>query len=273
MDKYAVFGNPIAQSKSPQIHMLFASQTQQAMHYGKQLVELGEFSAAAKTFFEGGGLGLNVTAPFKEDAFAYADMLTKRAEMAGAVNTLLKQKDGTILGDNTDGAGLVSDICQRLQWVLQNRRVLVLGAGGAVRGVLLPLLDQLPDTLVVANRTLHKAETLVARFDAPSVLRAISFEALANEAPFNVVINATSAGLSGSIPAIGNECLTDATCVYDMVYGSEPTAFLRWAAEQGVTEYADGLGMLVGQAAESFELWRQKRPEVQAVIEELRQPN
>ena len=273
-DHYAVFGNPIAHSKSPHIHTLFAQQTQQTMAYEKQFVELGNFSEAATAFFAAGGSGLNITVPFKLDAYAFAKTLSERAQQAGAVNTLKKMPDDSIYGDNTDGAGLLRDITQNLGWSLRNKRVLVLGAGGAVRGVIAPLLAEQPQRIVIANRTLTKAEELVQLFNtgksvqACKILRASSLHIHAR--PFDVVINGTSASLNGDMPDLSPTILAPDACCYDMMYGKELTPFLRWAQQHGAN-VADGLGMLVEQAAESFLLWRGVRPQTAPVMVALRE--
>lgn len=273
MDLYAVFGNPIAHSKSPQIHSQFAEQTAQQLDYSKQLVEIDQFAAAANAFFQTGdkgeGRGLNITVPFKMDAFEYANTLTERAKRAGAVNTLAKLEDGTILGDNTDGQGMVSDITDNLGWSISGKRVLILGAGGAVRGVLQPLLAQGPSEVVIANRTLAKAMQLVREFKDLGKVKASGFEDLSG-LQFDLVINGTSASLGGDLPPLPAYLLSDTACCYDMMYAAEPTVFLQWAKEQGAAQVADGLGMLVGQAAESFALWRGIKPEVAPVIADLR---
>jgi shikimate dehydrogenase len=267
-DSYAVFGNPIAQSKSPQIHRQFAEQTGQDIAYTKQQPNEGEFEQAADAFFAQGGKGLNITAPFKLDAYSYAARLTQRARRAGAVNTLVLQPDGTLLGDTTDGIGMVNDM-HNLGWELGGKRILILGAGGAVRGVLQPVLEQDPRQVVIANRTLHKAEQLAKGFHDLGDIRALGYEQLAGE-QFDLVINGTSAGFSGELPPLPSNLLApDASC-YDMMYAAEPTLFLQWAEAHGAARVADGLGMLVGQAAESFYLWRHLRPEVVPVITGLR---
>jgi shikimate dehydrogenase len=273
-DRYAVFGNPIAHSKSPQIHALFARQTQQDMQYDRQLVEVGSFDADAGAFFSAGGKGLNITVPFKLDAFAFANALTTRAQQAQAVNTLAKQKDGSILGDNTDGVGLVADITLNLGWTLHGKKILVLGAGGAVRGVLGPFLSQQPQSLVIANRTVDKAHELAVAFAtlAPAFQEKIhgcGYEQL-GDAQFDIVINGTSASLAGDLPPLPANLLAPGACCYDMMYGAEPTVFMRWARQHNAAHVADGLGMLVEQAAEAFALWRGVRPNTAGVIAELR---
>lgn len=287
-DKYAVFGNPIEHSKSPLIHTLFARQTQQNIEYTRALVEPGGFADAADRFFNNGGKGLNITVPFKLDAFDYADELSERAQSAGAVNTLVLQKDGGKLGDNTDGVGLVSDITENLGWSIKNKRVLIIGAGGAVRGVLLPLLQQQPSQTVIVNRTVEKATELARLFSQRgqhgsigtlsfsdlsasglNKLSACGFSDLKNQ-QFDLVINATSSGLHGELPPLPATLFNRGANAYDMVYGQQPTVFMRWALDNGAAMVSDGLGMLVGQAAESFFLWRAVRPQIQPVLTELR---
>ncbi len=268
-DKYAVFGNPVKQSKSPAIHAAFAEQCGQAMQYRAVRVELGEFEAAARRFFEAGGCGLNVTVPFKGDAFEFADELSPRAQRARAVNTLVRLEDGRIRGDNTDGVGLVRDMIVNLGWVVQGLRVLVLGAGGAVRGVLEPLLKERPRELLIANRSADKAVRLAQEFAGLGPVNGTGLDSLTGR-QFDLVINGTSAGLSGEMPELPPELLTERSCCYDMVYGAEPTVFMRWSAHHAAWAVSDGLGMLVEQAAESFYLWRGQRPETRPVINQMR---
>ncbi len=267
-DLYAVFGNPINHSKSPVIHRQFAEQTGQDMHYTKQLVNEGEFEKAAQDFFAQGGKGLNITVPFKLNAFEFAQKRTPRAERAGAINTLALLGDGTILGDNTDGIGMIHDM-HNLGWEIQGKRVLILGAGGAVRGILQPLLEEQPARVTIANRTLSKAEELAKNFLDLGDIQAKAFEQLQGDS-FDIVINGTSASLQGELPPLPEKLLAANASCYDMMYGSEPTIFLQWAKTHGATQIADGLGMLIGQAAEAFYLWRQIRPEVVPVITALR---
>lgn len=270
MDRYAVFGNPIAHSKSPKIHQLFAAQTGQTIEYAKVQVELGAFSAQANQFFSQGGKGLNVTVPFKRDAFGYADELSERAALAGAVNTLIPQTDGRVLGDNTDGVGLVQDLCENLGWQLHQKRILIIGAGGAVRGVLLPLLQRNPKEVVIVNRTVTKANALVEQFSCYGNINACGFTDLTS-VHFDILINAVSAGLQGEISPLPEGIVAVGAKAYDMVYGDRPTAFIQWSRANGAAAEADGLGMLVGQAAESFYLWRGVRPNIRPVLETLRQ--
>lgn len=267
MDRYAVFGNPIGHSKSPQIHRLFAQQTGQAFSYEPLLAPLEDFAGAARAFFAD-GKGANVTVPFKEDAFRLADELTPRARRAGAVNTLMKLEDGALLGDNTDGAGLVRDL-QQAGLNLAGLRILLLGAGGAVRGVLEPLLAERPAALVIANRSEDKAEQLVGEFGELGPLSACAFAAL--QGPFDLIVNGTSASLAGELPPLPAGLIQPGRgFCYDMMYGREATPFCHWAQQQGTARTRDGLGMLVEQAAESFQLWRGVRPDTASVLAELR---
>ncbi|WP_261816299.1 shikimate dehydrogenase [Vibrio gallicus] len=268
IDQYAVFGNPIQQSKSPFIHTLFARQTNQSLRYTAKQPLPGEFQQAVVQFFnEQGGKGCNVTAPFKHDAYTFADRLTERAKLAGAVNTLKKLDDGEIIGDNTDGEGLVQDLLQ-YQVSLEGARILIIGAGGAVRGVLKPLLDNNPASIIIANRTFAKAEVLAGEFKEYGNISAQSLDNV--DQAFDVVINSTSAGLSGELPQISPAIFSATTVSYDMIYGSGNTHFNEWALANGAAKAYDGLGMLVGQAAESFMLWRGIRPGARQVLRELR---
>jgi len=261
-DRYAVFGNPIAHSKSPGIHAEFARQTQQSMSYEAILAPLDDFAAAVRAFAAHGGRGANVTVPFKEQAFALSDRLSARAEAAGAVNTL-SFEEGLVLGDNTDGVGLVTDLTANLGVVLAGRRVLLLGAGGAARGVVLPLLEQAPACLVIANRSVDRAIALATALGG----RGCGFGDLAGQA-FDVVINATSASLAGAAPPLPAGTYAPGALAYDMMYGRE-TPFMADARAEGA-RVADGLGMLVEQAAEAFRVWRGVRPDAAAVITHLR---
>ena len=269
-DRYAVFGNPIAHSKSPEIHRQFAAQTGQALSYEKQLVDEQGFDEAADAFFANGGKGLNITVPFKQDAYSYVARTTPRARRAGAVNTLCLEADGTVLGDTTDGVGLVSDILHNHGWEVHHKKVLILGAGGAVRGALEPLLEQQPQHVVIANRTVDKALQLSKGFAEFGYLLGCGYDML-GEQQFDLIINGTSAGLKGDLPPLPDSLINPegTTVCYDMLYGAEPTPFMQWASERGA-QVSDGLGMLVGQAAESFALWRGVRPETAPVIASLR---
>ena len=268
-DQYAVMGNPINHSKSPQIHTAFAQETGQNIEYSAIHVDLGGFEQAVSHFQGHGGKGLNVTVPFKLDAWKLADSLSDRARRAGAVNTLVFDKEGHILGDNTDGMGLVNDIVEHLAWPIEQRRVLILGAGGAARGVLGPILDKNPATLFIANRTASKAVELAALFDDMGKVEAGGYEALTGK-QFDLIINATAASLQGEVPPLPDDIASDDACCYDMMYGDKPTAFMDWARQHGISKISDGLGMLVGQAAESFRIWRGVTPKVAPVIDSIR---
>lgn len=249
---------------------MFAQQCGQSMQYRAVRIELDGFAEAAATFFAGGGCGLNVTVPFKQDAFDFADRVSDRAARAGAVNTLSRTDDGSVEGDNTDGIGLVRDLVANLGWVVRGSRVLLVGAGGAARGVLEPLLLEKPGELLVVNRTGARAEQLVAGFADLGPVAGGGLE-LVEGRQFDLVINATSAGLSGQMPELSGSILRERSCCYDMVYGAEPTPFMRWAAHHAAWAVADGLGMLVEQAAESFHIWRGARPDTRPVISHLRE--
>lgn len=270
IDQYAVFGNPVKHSKSPAIHAAFAAQSGQQLHYRAHKVELGRFADAASQFFLNEGKGLNITVPFKLDAYEFADELSGRARRAGAVNTLAKGDDGRIYGDNTDGVGMVRDIHDNLGWDIGGRRLLILGAGGAVRGILGPLLKQRPAHILIANRTVAKAEQLAEVFAGLGELSGTSYEAL-DGGQFDLIINGTSASMSGDLPPLPSQILSSEGCAYDMMYGAEPTPFMRWAAAETAWAVSDGLGMLVEQAAESFCIWRGIRPDTKPVIEAIRQ--
>lgn len=268
MDRYAVVGNPIAHSKSPLIHGAFARQTGQDMEYGRILGDLGDFPGDVRRFFEAGGRGLNVTVPFKEQAWALASERSARAEAAGAVNTLLPLPGGGLYGDNTDGVGLIADLAVNHGFELGGKRVLLLGAGGASRGVLAPLLGTGVARLVIANRTAFKARDLAARAVALGPVEGCGLDEIGPRV-FDLVVNGTSAGLAGEVPDIP-ACLTPGGWTYDMLYGDRPTPFCRWGLAHGAARALDGLGMLVEQAAESFRLWRGVRPQTRPVIEMLR---
>ncbi|WP_374322638.1 shikimate dehydrogenase [Aquipseudomonas alcaligenes] len=266
-DRYGVFGNPIGHSKSPLIHRLFAAQTGQDLTYEALLAPLDDFAGYARAFFVE-GRGGNVTVPFKEEAYRLADELSERARRAGAVNTL-KKLDDRLLGDNTDGAGLVRDLTANAGLDLADKRILLLGAGGAVRGVLAPLLAERPQSLTIANRTVAKAEQLAHEFADLGPVAAAGFDWLSE--PVDLIINGTSASLAGELPPIDASLIQAGhTVCYDMMYGKQATAFNRWAAEHGAVRCIDGLGMLVEQAAEAFCVWRGVRPDSAPVLAELR---
>lgn len=266
-DQYVVIGNPVSHSKSPAIHAQFAAQTGESIAYERLAAPLDDFAACVQHFMQSGGRGANVTVPFKLEAFALATQLTPRAQAAGAANTL-SFDDGRIVGDNTDGVGLVRDIVHNAGVVLEGRRILLLGAGGAARGVVMPLLAERPQQLVVANRTVARAQELVQSFPAAApVLKAAAFDDLSGQ--FDVIINATSASLSADLPAVPATLFGPQVFVYDMMYAATPTVFMQWAAQHGA-RVRDGLGMLVEQAAESFFVWRGARPDTAPVYALLR---
>ena len=268
-DRYAVIGNPIAHSKSPLIHAAFARQTGQDLEYGRILAESDGFTGEVRRFFAAGGRGLNVTVPFKEEAWRLVDERSPRAETAGAVNTLIALPDGRLRGDNTDGVGLVRDLAVNHGFDFRGRRVLLLGAGGAVRGVLRPLLETGIAELVIANRTAGRAIDLAAAVADLGAVRGGGFADLGDQG-FDLTVNGTSAGLAGEVPPLPPHCLATGGWAYDMLYGDAPTPFCRWASAQGAVQALDGLGMLVEQAAESFRLWRGVTPETPPVIALLR---
>ncbi|MBP5985650.1 MAG: shikimate dehydrogenase [Azonexus sp.] len=267
-DLYAVFGNPIAHSKSPAIHAAFAAATGQDVVYEARLAAVDGFRQALDDFVAAGGKGANVTVPFKEEAFRLATRLSERAARAGAVNTLAFN-GAEIFGDNTDGAGLVRDITHNLGCLLAGKRILLLGAGGASRGVIAPLLAEKPASLLIANRSADKAVALAGEFADIAPVKGGSFTDIAGKC-FDLVINATSASLSGASLPLPPGIFAPGSLAYDMMYGKGETPFARQAAEQGAAQRADGLGMLVEQAAEAFFVWRSVRPETAPVLAELR---
>ena len=267
-DKYCVIGNPIAHSKSPQIHAAYALQTGQDLSYERCLAPPDGFEVTVRRLVADGYRGANVTVPFKLEAARLATRLAPRAQAAGAVNTLIFA-DGEIVGDNTDGPGLVADIVRNAGVLLGDKRILLLGAGGAARGALLPLLTQNPRQIVIANRTLATAQQLVADFASHADRLAVSGFADV-EGSFDVVINATSASLAADVPPVPEAIFGPGVLALDMMYGKEPTVFMAYAARQGAA-VRDGLGMLVEQAAEAFLLWRGVRPETDAVLAAMRQ--
>jgi shikimate dehydrogenase len=268
-DQYGVFGHPVGHSLSPFIHGMFARETGQFMSYRPFDVTPAEFAERVRQFFAEGGRGLNLTLPHKVAAVELANELTGRAAHAAAVNTLVARDDG-ILGDNTDGAGLVRDLCDNLGMVITRRRLLILGAGGATRGILAPLLELGPLAVSIANRTPERAEALAAAFSDLGVTQGMGFEQVGDE-PFDLIINATSASLSGEIPPIPETAFGPQTVCYDLAYGRAATTFVKWARGLGCARALQGLGMLVEQAAESFQLWRGVRPETSFVLAALKE--
>lgn len=267
-DRYAVFGHPIKHSKSPRIHQLFAEQTRQSLNYEAQKVSPEQFQAAATTFFAQGGKGLNCTVPLKGLAFVFADIKTERAQLSQAVNTLALQADGSILGDNTDGIGLVIDLTANHALSLIGSSILILGAGGASRGIIGPILEQSPNSLVIANRTVDKAVNLAQTFQAHGRVTACGFDDLPKQS-FDLILNATSASLSDELPPLPEGLLAKNGVCYDLAYGNKPTAFVRWGREHHAAQSLDGLGMLVEQAAEAFFIWRGVRPKTRPIIDLL----
>jgi len=267
--RYAVIGNPVAHSKSPRIHAQFAAQLGQRIEYTAIQVDPGGFPQAVAQFRANGGQGVNITVPFKLEARQLAERLSARARLAGAVNTLRFEADGALYGDNTDGIGLVRDITVNLGVTLAGKSILLLGAGGAARGVLGPLLEQKPARVSIANRTVPKARELAEGFAALGRVEAVGYEALADRC-FDCVINATAASLHAEVPPLPEHVFAPGALAYDLMYSDAPTAFLRWAGAHGAGKLADGLGMLVEQAAESFLIWRGVRPDTAPVIAALR---
>ena len=270
VDQYGVFGHPVGHSLSPFIHGVFARDTGQQMAYRAYDVAPEEFIERVQGFFADGGRGLNITLPHKIVAVEVAQELTARAAHAAAVNTLALQGDNVLLGDNTDGGGLVRVLCVNLGLIVTLRRVLILGAGGATRGVLAPLLGLEPAIVVIANRTPERAEALAAAFADLGVTQGVGFEYV-GETPFDLIINATSASLSGDIPPIPAKAIGPQTVCYDLAYGRSAMAFVRWAQQSGCARAVQGLGMLVEQAAESFRLWRGVRPQTAQVLAALKE--
>ncbi len=265
---YVVIGNPIAHSRSPQIHAAFAKQTGQDIVYDRLLAPVDGFAAAVDAFRAAGGAGANVTLPFKLDAFAYVDRRSERAEAAGAVNTMVF--DGRdAFGDNTDGAGLVTDLERNQGLAIAGARVLLLGAGGAVRGVILPLLGRAPARLVVANRTADKARDLAQHFARWGEVTGCGYGDLAGQ-QFDLVVDGTSAAVGGAPPELPRGVFAPGALAYEMMYGKGETAFARFALDDGAVRVADGLGMLVEQAAEAFQVWRGVRPDTAPVLAMLR---
>jgi shikimate dehydrogenase len=269
IDNYAVMGNPVAHSKSPQIHTAFADQTKQNIFYQAIQVDDGRFKAAIKEFQEQGGKGLNITVPFKGNAWEVSEDRSNRAERALAVNTISFDDAGKIIGDNTDGIGLIRDLTINQDIAINDKDILVLGAGGAVRGILDPLFDEHPDRLVIANRTVSRAEKLADIFSGRGEISACGFDELAGSS-FDIVINGTSASLQGEVPSLPEGLLNDNACCYDMMYSLTDTPFVSWAKAHGAAKTSDGLGMLVEQAAESFFIWRGVRPETGSIIDLLK---
>jgi shikimate dehydrogenase len=267
-DRYAVIGHPIAHSRSPQIHALFAQQTRQNMVYGAFDVAPQELALRVREFFASGGRGLNVTVPHKDAVIALSATLSARARTAGAANTMLQDAAGRLVADNTDGAGLVRDLTHNLRIAVGAQRVLLLGAGGAARGVLAPLLELKPRVLVIANRGVERALALASAFASLGPVRGAGFTQLDGQC-FDLIVNATAASLQGQVPPLPASVLGATTICYDLVYATSDTRFMHWAREHGAAQAHMGLGMLVEQAAESFYLWRGVRPDTAPVLSVL----
>jgi len=267
-DHYAVIGNPIKHSKSPLIHSEFAKQTGQDLDYITKEIPLDGLVEGLKQLQQAGFKGINVTVPFKEQVWQAVDTKSEHATRAGAVNTVVFNDDGTLYGDNTDGIGLCHDLVDNHQIELKGKRLLLLGAGGAARGVIEPLLSYQPAELVIANRTVSKAQDLADLFADFSTISGCGFEDLTGS--FDVIINATSASLQGEVPPLADDILNIGASCYDMMYSNEDTAFIAWAKQHGATKTVDGLGMLAEQAAEAFRIWRGVKPETQNIIETIR---
>lgn len=268
IDRYAVFGNPVEHSKSPFIHARFAEQTGQRLIYTAELVEPGDFKKAVARFAENNGKGLNITVPFKQEAWQLATRRSERAELAGAVNTLVIHGKDDYYGDNTDGVGLTRDLTVNYKLQLEGKHILIVGAGGAVRGVIEPLLATRPASLTIANRTREKALQLARDFAKLGNISGCGLDEFGNKA-YDVIINGTSASLSGELPSLPATLIHKKTFCYDMMYATEATPFMRWAQQHGAKRVVDGKGMLVEQAAESFRIWRGCKPDTASVIEAL----
>lgn len=269
-DNYCLAGNPVSHSKSPLIHAAFAEQTGQNLYFQTICVERDGFRAFVDEFRSRGGKGMNITLPFKEEAWQLSDRLTARAEHARAVNTLKFETGGICLGDNTDGAGLVNDLEQNHGVTISKASILIMGAGGAARGIIEPLLSCKPERIVIANRTVRKALDLAGYFESAGDVSGCGYSDLAGQS-FTLIINATSASLEGKVPEMPDGILGNNACCYDLMYSDGDTAFVTWARQKAASKCLDGTGMLVEQAAESFYLWRGVRPDTKPVIEMLRQ--
>ena len=269
IDRYGVMGYPVSHSRSPVIHRLFALQTQQNLQYELLQVTPDKLDMAVRQFQRTGGKGLNVTVPHKTEVTKLCDQLSERARTAGAANTL-SFRDGEILGDNTDGIGLLRDLAVNLDVTLEGANILILGAGGATRGIVGPLLEMQPVSLRIANRTLDKAQILADHFSRSGPVSACRFNAVPVTEKYDLIINATSAGVKGDSPPYPAAAISPETLCYDLSYGLKPTPFSVWAREQGAERSIMGWGMLVEQAAESFHIWRGVRPETAPVLKQMK---
>ncbi len=260
LDRYAVIGNPIEHSKSPDIHLLFADQTGEQLHYEKILADENKFSQVVSKFFADGGKGLNVTVPFKNDACAFVDELTDYAKNAGAVNTIYKNDDGRFIGANTDGIGLLRDLKKTLRVPIINTKILIVGAGGATQGIVEPLLNEQPAELIITNRTVSKADAITQQFKDVGNITSCGLDDIPKH-PFDLVLHATSAGLQGNNVELPSEIVGPTTCCYDLLYSDQDTPFMAWAKNHHAGKVVDGFGMLLEQAAEAFYIWRGQRPD------------
>lgn len=268
-DKFAVFGNPIAQSKSPEIHQQFAGQFNLQINYTRILSTEDQFARELAQFFSDGGVGCNVTAPFKELAFQQCATLTETAQRAKAVNTVILQADNSLLGHNSDGIGLVTDIVRNKQVPMRDKDILILGAGGATRGILAPIIAEQPKAITIANRTVEKARLLAAEFADLFPIKITATERPEYNSAPDILINGTSASLSAALPVTDDGLVDRHTVCYDLSYSAQPTAFLEWAASHGAKQTIDGKGMLAEQAADSFLHWTKQSPDTKAIIQWL----
>lgn len=269
IDRYAVMGYPVAHSRSPVIHRLFAVQTGQNLQYELLEVAPDRLESAITQFARTGGRGLNITLPYKSEVTRFVDDMSERASTAGAINTLVF-KDKEIYGDNTDGVGLIRDLKENLEIELEGANILILGAGGSTRGIISPLLEEKPESIVIANRTMDKATALAQIFSAQGPVSAVSFKNVRTPPEFDLVINATSAGVKGETPPYPEHAISDKTICYDLSYSMRATPFSSWAKEQGAAKSYMGWGMLVEQAAESFHIWRGVRPDTAPVLKQMK---
>ena len=267
-DRYGVMGYPVSHSRSPVIHRLFALQTSQDIQYELLQVTPEKLETAVRQFQRTGGKGLNITVPHKTEVVRLVDQMSERAGTAGAVNTLTF-REGEVLGDNTDGFGLLRDLVVNLGLNIEGSRIVILGAGGATRGIVGPLLEMDPAALVIANRTIDKADALVERFSYEGPVEACRFDAVPVDERYDLIINATSAGVRGDTPPYPGAAVTHKTVCYDLSYGLRPTPFSVWARERGAARSVMGWGMLVEQAAESFRIWRNVRPDTAPVLKQM----
>jgi len=269
IDRYGVMGYPVSHSRSPVIHRLFALQTQQNLQYELLQVSPEKLETAVRQFQRTGGKGLNITVPHKSEVVKLVDQMSERAATAGAVNTL-SFKGGEVHGDNTDGIGLLRDLAVNLGVAIEDANILILGAGGATRGIVGPLLEMQPASIRIANRSLGKAQILADHFSRSGPVTACRFNVVPVSDPYDLIINATSAGLTGEAPPYPSAAISGSTFCYDLSYGLKPTPFSIWARESGAAQSVMGWGMLVEQAAESFNLWRGVRPDTAPVLRQMK---